>query len=366
MLYFDHAASTQMSPAALQTYQEVAQNFYANSDSLHQAGNTAGQLIQETKNQLAQLFKLATDGFVFTSGGTQANQLGITALVQGRPQKEILVSPLEHASVYQILDKLQQTQGYRIQKLPVDNHGHVTIPILTKYLSADTNLVIIQGTNAITGICQNISDLAAYLQASDVPLFVDAVQSVTKVPLDLTQVAGFSVSAHKFNGPKGCGFLYLNPKYLTQPLFQHVFQQNGFLPGTLDTPGILSMLTALTQNNAQQAQNLVYYQTLKQTLYDAIKPTIEPIAPWARFSGICGLLLPHTPGQEAATFLGQQGFCFSTVSACSLRDPRPDATLTSLGLTPEMSERYIRLSFGAENTVTQVQQLAQALNQYYG
>lgn len=365
MLYFDHAAATQMSAEALKTYQEVAQHFYANSDSLHQAGNTAGQLIQETRQNLADTLHLSTDGLVFTSGGTQANQLGITALVQGRHQKEILVSPLEHASVYQVLEKLSRDQGYSITKLPVDCHGQITTSTLAKYLSADTNLVIIQGTNSITGICQNISDLAAYLQASNVPLFVDAVQSITKVPLELSQVAGFSISAHKFNGPKGCGLLYLNPQYLTKPLFQHVFQQNGFLPGTLDTPGILSMFTALTQNLKNQTKSLVHLQSLKDALYTDLNSSIEPIAPWATFPGICGLLLPHTPGQEAATYLGQKGLCFSTVSACSLRDPRPDSTLASLGLTPEMSDRYIRISFGQTNTIAEVQQLTQALNHFY-
>lgn len=364
MIYFDHAATTKMSSAALQVYQAVARNFFANSESLHQAGNAAGQLIQEARTKLAARFQLNPEGIIFTSGGTAANQLGIAALAQGMRQREILVSPLEHASVYQILTKLAQQEHYQIKKLPVDQQGQVTPAILTAAITENTGLIVIQAVNPIVGVRQPIASLQAVAANRQLPLFVDAVQGIGKIPLNLSQVAGFSASAHKFNGPKNNGFLYLAPTYPTTPEFQNVFQQQGFLPGTLDTPGIISMLTALTDSLTNMPQTLQQLQLLRKRLYQGLATSCRRIGRDSDYPGICGLLLPHLTGQEVATRLGQQGICLSTVSACSIKDPRPDPTLTALGLTAAESERYLRLSFGPENTLAEVDQVVAALNQY--
>lgn len=364
MLYFDHAATTPMSSEALSTYETVAKNFYANSESLHQAGNVAGQLIQEAKVQLAQALNLISDGLIFTSGGTQSNQLGIDALAHGTSKKEILVSPMEHASVYQILDKLSD-RGFHVKTLPVNSKGQVSSDTLTQAISPETGLIVIQAVNSITGICQNISELNKIALTHDCPLFVDAVQGLGKIPLKLAQVAGFSASGHKLNGPKGCGLLYLNPNYLAHPFFQHVFQQNGFLPGTLDTPAIVSMTTAILDNLTHLSQNYIQLQFLKTQFLHGLQPSIQPVATFASFPGICGVLLPHTPGQEAVTALGQLGICCSTVSACSLKDPRPDNTLSALGFSIDAMERYLRFSFGSENTIAEIQTLTSTLNKLY-
>lgn len=366
MIYFDHAATTKMSAAALAVYTEVAQNFYANGESLHQAGNEAGQLVRDAQQSIARQLGIQADGLIFTSGGTESNQLGIAALAHGSQKHEILVSPLEHSSVYELLDAMAREEGYRITTLPVDAQGHVTPAALTAAITADTALVVIQAVNAITGICQAVADLNQAAQAQGVPLFVDAVQGLTKVDLDLTELAGFSASAHKFNGPKSCGFLYLSPQVISKPRFRNVFQQNGYLPGTMDIPGIASAETAFTENVEQQAKAFAHLQALKQQVLTQLAPTITPVAPWAEYPGIIGLLLPHTQGQEAATAMGQRGLCFSTVSACSIKDPRPDNTLMALGLSTEAEGRYIRLSLGGENTAAEVDQAVALLNQNYG
>lgn len=366
MIYLDHVATTPMSSEALDAYREVAEHFYANSESLHQAGNAAGQLVQESKDKISRLLKIPSEGLIFTSGGTESNQLGIRCLAAGTQKKEILVSPLEHSSVYQILYYLATNSGYRIKFLPVDSKGHVTPTILKQALSNQTGLIVIQAVNAITGIVQDIQALNKVAQAAHLPLFVDAVQGLAKVPLNLSDLAGFSASAHKFNGPKSCGLLYLSPQALTQAPYSYVFQQNGFLPGTLAVPEIVSATVAL--ENAWQAmtESLTHVGQLKKQLLAALAPTIHPVASWAEYPGICGLILPKTPGQSAATEMGQQGFCFSTVSACSIKDPRPDRTLTALKLSTEQINRYIRISFGPSNQAKEIETFAVALNRNYG
>ncbi|MCI1986864.1 MAG: aminotransferase class V-fold PLP-dependent enzyme [Lactobacillus sp.] len=365
MIYFDHAATTQMSAAAIEAYTTVAQHFYANGESLHRAGNEAGQLVNEARLSIARRLGIAAEGLIFTSGGTESNQLGIAALAQGSAKRELLVSPLEHSSVGEVLDALARQDGYRIKTLAVDATGHVTPAMLAAALTPDTALVVVQAVNAITGICQDLAGLNQVAQAQGVPLFVDAVQGVAKIDLPLATVAGFSASAHKFNGPKSCGFLYLSSQVLAKPRFHHVFQQNGYLPGTMDIPGIVSAETAFTAAFATQAATFAHLQTLKQRVLTTLAPSIQPVADWAEYPGIIGMLLPHTQGQEAATAMGQRGLSFSTVSACSIRDPRPDNTLMALGLSADDAAQYIRWSLGAENTVAEVDQAVAMLNAAY-
>lgn len=366
MIYLDQAATTKMSAAALTAYQTVAQSFYANSDSLHQPGTAAGSLIAQTQNDIGTQLGVAADSLIFTSGGTQSNQLGIAALAQGGVAKTVLVSPLEHSSVYQVLDNLVANNGIQVETLPVDASGLITPEALKAALTPQVGLVIVQAVNPITGIIQDIAALNRIALTHRTPLFVDAVQALTKIPCAfLSGVAGFSASAHKFNGPKGCGLLYLNPNQLVHPLFKHVFQQQGFLPGTLDTPAIVSMGAAFNDNWPRQAENLEHLGQLKRTLLQQLHPTIVPVCPNSGYAGICGLILPHTQGQAAATTLGQQGICFSTVSACSIKDPRPDRTLSALGLSTDQMSRFIRLSFGAENTVAELNVVANKFNELY-
>lgn len=364
MIYFDHAATTPMSPTALKAYTEVAQDYYSNPESLHEPGTAAGFLVRQARLSFARQLHVPDEGLIFTSGGTQANQLGIAALAHGTPRRELLVSPLEHSSVYEILTELV-AEGYRVKELPVDHAGKVTVAALTAAISADTAVVIVQAVNAITGIVQETQALNAVASAHQVPLFVDAVQGAGKVPLDLSAVAGFAISAHKFNGPKSCGVLYLSPLVPSKPRFSHVFQQAGYLPGTMDTPGIVSTETAFDEALTAQAAAFSHLAALKEQLLAALAPSIVPVAPWAQYPGIIGLLLPHTQGQEAATWLGQHGVCISTVSACSIKDPRPDKTLLALGLTAEQATRFVRLSLGAENTAAEVASVVKTLNSRY-
>ncbi len=365
MIYFDNAATTKMSRHALTTYEKIAENYFANSESLHRAGTEAGYIVKLCRRQIAERLDLDPDGIVFTSGGTESNQLGIRTLLGAPDKREILVSPLEHASIYQLLEKISRTDGCAVRVLPIDAQGHVTPDTLAAAITAHTALIVVQAVNAVTGIRQPTAALSQVAQTHHVSLFVDAVQAMGKVPLTVAGLAGFSVSAHKFNGPKGCGFLYLSPEVETYPQFADVFQQSGFLAGTLDVPAIASMTTALQDALDKLPKHEQTVERLRRELIRQLAPSFKIVDNFTGYAGILGMILPHTPGQEAATELGRRGYAISTVSACSLRDPRPDRTLTALQLAPQEIEHYIRISFGDENTPAEAAEFAAQLNQFY-
>ncbi len=365
MIYFDNAATTKMSTEALKVYTEVAQQFYANSDSLHILGNQSSNLILQVKSKISQLLHVPADGLIFTSGGTQSNQIGIESLVEiSEKRDEVLVSPLEHSSIYQVLERLERRNKFKICFLPVTENGKVLPEALENGISERTALIVVQAVNSVTGIIQDISALKLIAKRHDIPFFMDAVQAVTKIPLDYTDISGFSVSAHKFNGPKGCGLLFLSPESITVPSYNNVFQQNGFLPGTLDVPGISSMTTALQYNFPTIEESLEKMHILQSKLKSLISKDIRMVVD--DYPGICGLILPRTQGQEAVTKMGQLGFCISTVSACSILDPRPDRTLLSLGLSPTEVSRYIRVSLGSDNSVDEIEKFVATLNNLFG
>ncbi|WP_311407475.1 cysteine desulfurase family protein [Liquorilactobacillus uvarum] len=365
MIYFDNAATTKMSVSALKAYKEVAENFYGNSESLHFFGNQSNLLVDESRQTIAKLLNVIPDGLIFTSGGTESNQVGLSALARIRDGKnEILVSPLEHSSIYQILDRLKDEKQAQVRILPVDRKGKITPTILENNVSAKTALIVIQAVNSITGIVQDISALKKIAAKNDIPLFVDAVQAATKVPLDFSGITGFSCSGHKFNGPKGSGLLFISPNALTVPQYNNVFQQNGFLPGTLDVPGIVSMTTAFQEAYPKTKTNYALLKKLQESLERNISTKIQVLH--GTYPGICGLILPHVQAQEAVTRMGQLGFCFSTVSACSIKDPRPNRSLLSLGLTEEETTRYIRISFSSVNTIAEIRLFTDKLNKLYG
>ena len=361
MIYFDHAATTQMSESALKIYMQVAQQFYANSDSLHLFGNQRSNIITQAKTNISELLHIPTEGLVFTNGGTQGNQLGIVSLLNTSEERcDVLVSPLEHSSVYQTLERLELQGKINVCTLPVNSEGKVSPEVLENAITHRTALIIIQAVNSVTGIVQDISDLKIIAKNNDVPFFMDAVQAISKIPLDFVDISGFSVSSHKFNGPKGCGLLFLSPNAIVTPQYKNVFQQNGILPGTVDVPAIASLAVALQDNYLKINENLKHFQELKFKLVTSIAQTIKVIK--GDFPGICGLVLPNTQGQEVVTKLGQLGICLSTVSACSILDPRPDPSLRSVGLMDSEISRYIRVSFGFDNTLEEVEILVKKLN----
>lgn len=202
MIYFDHAATTKMSEAALEVFMSASREFFANSESLHDAGTKSAALLEKCRGSFAEILHVPIRGIMFTSGGTESNQIAIQTLLHSTKKKEVLVSPLEHASVWQQLEALEEAGACWLRLLPVDAFGRVDPAVLSDMISPDTGLVIIQHVNSEIGTIQPIGELAHIAKQAGVYFHTDIVQSFGKLDLALDDVTSFSISSHKIYGPK--------------------------------------------------------------------------------------------------------------------------------------------------------------------
>lgn len=356
MKYFDYAATAPISPTALEVYIETAQQYFGNTESTHQVGRQAQQLLKHCRNIFSQLTEKPADSLIFTSGGTESNQLALKmSLALLEEKNEVLVSPLEHPS---ILHLLKAQPNIKLNILPLDN-GRVTLANLESAFTDRTGLVVLQHVNSVTGIIQDISDLANYTQQQGALFHCDCVQSFGKLPLP-ENITSFSTASHKIGGSKGSGLLYLSPEVPFKSLYPGTTQEKGFRGGTTDLPAIAAFTQAAKESFFEMTKNLEKYQRFQQLIFSELPA-------WNHFSesyaGITGLFSPKIGASDLVAAMDQLGFCLSTTSACNSHD-LVDPSLEALALPKDVADRYFRISFGKSTTKADVTALIEALKSF--
>ncbi|EAE7011251.1 cysteine desulfurase [Listeria monocytogenes] len=352
MIYFDHAATTKMSEAALEVFISASREFFANSESLHDAGTKSAALLEKCRGSFEEILHVPSRGIMFTSGGTESNQIAIQTLLHSTKKKEVLVSPLEHASVWQQLEALEEAGACWLRLLPVDAFGRVDPAVLGDMITPDTGLVIIQHVNSEIGTIQPIGELAHIAKQAGVYFHTDIVQSFGKLDLALDDVTSFSISSHKIYGPKGAGLLFIKPDVPMQAPLPNVHHEFGYRPGTVNVPANAAFTTAaydIMENREKETRRIA---ELKKAICEALTAKVKVEGGLNTSPFILGITLPNMQGQEALLALNEADIQISTTSACSLRDPAPSRTLLATGKTIEEASRFVRLSFGRENELS--------------
>lgn len=356
MVYFDHAAKSPMTVAAMESYLNAAKEFPGNPGSLHDVGVQAAKLLTFCREKLAEALGCNPNELIFTSGGTESNQLALNTLIQQLPpdRREVLVSPLEHPSIHQVLAGRSDIQ---LKVLPLDRQGVISPLQLSQYLTPKTGLVVVQSVNSVTGILQPVTELATLARKNGSFFHCDHVQGLGKISLP-QQVTTWSASAHKFGGPVGCGLLFIDRKAGVLPLLKEVHQEGGYRAGTEDLPAIAAMTTALLKTLADQDKNLAKYRRFTEALRQAFPDSdLFPVSPC--YPGICGFYVPSIKGETVLLQLSEAGFYVATTSACNTHR-RVDSALVALGLA-EAGEHYLRISFGPEHREGDIAALIGAL-----
>lgn len=361
--YFDNSATTRCYTSVKDIVVKTMTEDFGNPSAMHKKGMEAENYVKESARILAGLLKVQEKEILFTSGGTESNNLALigAAMANKRSGSHIITTSVEHAAVGQPAAYLEE-QGFEVTYLPVDGRGVVKLDALEEALRPDTILVSTMYVNNEVGAVMPVERIGRLIhEKSPKALYhVDAIQAFgkyriypKKLGIDL-----LSVSAHKIHGPKGAGFLYINEKAKVQPQILGGGQQNGMRSGTDNVPGIAGLGAAAKEIYENLEKNVEHLYQLKERLAEGLK-TMDHVlingmdlregAPQilsASFLGIRSEVLLHT--------LEERRIYVSAGSACSSHKRKASGTLSAMGMPKEQKESTLRFSFSEENTFEEV------------
>lgn len=361
-IYFDYNATTPLSKEVYDFYvKELAE--YANGSSLHQEGREVAAAIEKARQQIGALVNAKASELVFTSGGSESNNMVFNTMVElakKRNNKVIVTTAIEHPCVLESSRRLESQFGFEVIYLPVDDAGIVDMESYKKALEKKPLLVSIMAANNEIGTIQDIKILCSMAHEVGALFHTDAVQAAGKIPVDFKDwgVDYATLSAHKIYGPKGIGALYIKERTPIEPLIRGGHQEHGLRAGTYNGPAIAAFGYAAELAGKELAEYASRTSKLRQLLKDGLLKAI----PGIRINGHETKVLPNTlnvsfPGAEGEAillYLDLLGVAASTGSACASASLDPSHVLMATGLGPELAHGSIRFSFGKYNTPEEV------------
>jgi cysteine desulfurase len=371
--YYDHCASTPMSPTVIETMSDVMKLHYANPSALHRSGAEAMKLAERARTSVADRMGAEPNEVIFTSGGTEGNNLAIKGSVNkvSRASKHVITTAIEHASVYESVRQLEAV-GIETTVLPVDPQGRVNPSDVEKAIRKDTVLVSIMQVNNETGVIQPIQEIGAMIsQYPHVRFHVDGVQAIGKVPFSWKEwgVHLYTGSAHKFGGPKGVGFLLVKEGIELAPLLDGGEQEFGMRSGTLNVPGVVAMAKALRLTLENRDDRRLRMYDMRRRLLTIIAKIPELVVNGIDAVDDNDRTAPHVVNfsysgmrpEVMIHMLEKHGILASTQSACSSKSLLPSRVLLAMGLEAERASGSIRISFGDEHTIDDIEILGDRL-----
>jgi len=365
-IYLDHNATTPLHPEVLEEMLPALRENFGNPSSVHSFGRFARVQLDVAREKVAKLIGSHSSEIIFTSGGTEANNLALLGVSLRDKRKSIITSKIEHPSVLNPCRQLEE-QGVEVFYLDVDRYGRIDISELESKITESTALISLQHANSETGVLQDIKRVSKIARAKGVLFHTDAVQSVAKIPFDLKEfpVDMLSISAHKFNGPKGVGALYL--KKGTPALFTPICgggQEKKRRGGTENVPGIIGFGKA-----CELAILRISERARIAELRDYFLDKIYEMIPGANLLGDKKNRLPNTlnigfeglTGDTLLIALDLDGVAVSTGSACSSGTGLPSYVLQAMGISDKIINSSIRFSLGENTSKLQLDSVVETL-----
>lgn len=368
----DYCATTPLHEEVIGAISDIMRKHYGNPSSLHRFGVEAEQLVRKAREVIAASLQCKPLEIVFTSGGTESNNLAIKgAAANSRKRgKHIITSAIEHASVYDSCKQLED-EGYRVTYIPVDETGAVRPDDIGRALTEETILVSLMHVNNEVGRIQPVREVGKLLkQVPGVLFHVDAIQSIGKlavVPYELGADL-LSCSAHKLHGPKGAGFLYVREGVQLKPQLTGGGQECGVRSGTENVPLIVGMAKAVRMAVQDQQGNEKKMYALRKRLADGIGGMPQLVLNGSFKPEEMGPQLVHFsfPGMKSEVVvhaLEQKGFCISTRSACASGESKPSRVLEAMGFGRERASSGLRVSYSAKVTPEEIDRFVSELKQ---
>ncbi|AIM24418.1 cysteine desulfurase family protein [Melissococcus plutonius] len=374
MIYFDNSATTSIYPEVLDTYIKTSKQIMGNPSSLHSLGSQANRLLEQSRKQISELLSVQSQEIYFTSGGTEGNNwvLKGTAIEKQVFGKHIIISAIEHPAIAETAHQLKQL-GFEISYAPVDKNGRVIVEQLAELIRKDTILVSIMAVNNEVGSIQPIQEISELL--NDFPtvhFHVDAVQAIGKLPKELwltPRVDFATISAHKFHGPRGIGFIYWKNGRKLAPLLNGGGQEKNQRSGTENLPAIVAMAKALRLYMAKIERQPNHMTTLKNYFVDALeeynKVTIFSKKGNLFIPNILCFALKGVRGEAFVHALEEKQIYVSTTSACSSKKKIISSTLSAMKFPNDLATSAIRVSLDEDNTMAEIEQFMIIFHQLY-
>ncbi|MBF2441246.1 cysteine desulfurase [Listeria innocua] len=369
MIYFDNSATTKPNAAVLETYTKVASNYFANPSSLHRFGAKSKELLDTSRKQIATMLDVLPEEIIFTSGGTEGNNLAIKGLAYSYKNrgKHIITSSIEHPSVRLVMEELEEN-GFTVTYLKVDKNGVIQLDELKAALTDETILVSIMGVNNEVGSIQPLQEIGEMLASREHTFFhVDFVQGIGKIPLEIDKHAIdlLTFSGHKFHALRGTGALVKRKNVHLHPEIIGGGQEMGYRSGTENLAGGVALAKALRltlENESKRAELIEIRDYLLTEITQMPDMTVHTKRSVAAPHIVCFSAKGHR-GEILVHALEKEDIYISTTSACSSKQKLASSTLKAMGVTDEEATGAVRVSLSYENRLSEAKIFIQKLQE---
>ena len=365
IVYLDNAATTKMSDKVIEEMTKSFSENYGNPSSVHSLGQRAKSVVERARHIVVQNLKVKTTEIVFTSGGAEGNNLVIRGFLKANNDKgkHIITSKIEHSTILKTFEQLEN-EGYEVSYISVDENGAMDIEELKQELREDTALVSIMFVNNETGVIQPIKEIGEILAERNIFFHTDAVQAIGKLeifPKEL-KIGSLTATAHKFYGPKGAGFVFIDKKYSVEKEIWGGSQERNRRAGTENVHGILGLGVALEEVYENLEKMLEKEEKLQSYLENKLKIEIGKLGKKIKINGEKANRIKTTTNvyiegvdiQMLLVALDLRGICISGGSACMSGSLENSHVLKAMGLTDEELKGSFRISIGKDTTIEEI------------
>ncbi|MGZ8199066.1 MAG: cysteine desulfurase family protein [Burkholderiales bacterium] len=363
-VYLDHNATTPLDERVLEAMLPFMRQQYGNASSRHELGTQARTAVNAAREQVAALVNVQASQVVFTSGGTEANNLFVKGAAGYLKPTQIAVSAIEHPCVAKPAQDLARA-GWKVRKLAVSAEGEIDLGDVEAALEQPTGIVSVMYANNETGVIQDVAAVGELARKARAWMHTDAVQALGKIDVDFRalNVQAMTLSAHKIYGPKGAGALVVDKRIELRPLLAGGGHEQGMRSGTENVPGIVGCGVAAELALARRAELAGRLQALRAKLEAGLHELGAVIfgerAP--RIPNTTYFAFANIDGETLVVELDKVGYAVAAGAACSSASTEPSATLIAMGVEPELARGAVRLSLGAMNTAEEVEGFLQAV-----
>jgi len=368
-IYFDYNATTPLDPLVREQMLPYLGEIWGNPSSVHQVGQQARAALDDLRDRAARVLRAKPSEVIFTSGGTESNNLAIfgTARLLANKGKHLITSAIEHHAVLQCLNYLEAKEGFEVTRLPVDVEGRISSEDLKRSIRADTTLVTMMAANNEIGTIQPVAELGKICRDRGVVFHTDAVQWFGKESVaDIHQFNAdlVSICAHKFHGPKGAGLLYVRSPLHPDPISFGGGHENERRAGTENLAGIAGLVSALERFVPVPVFEKDKLCPLRNKLMKAILSHPDLLLVGSKDQGLANTVSFVAEGADSIALmacLDLEGICASSGSACSAGSLEPSHVIAALGFKPGMANSLVRFSLGRESTSEEVDRVISVL-----